>query len=525
MRVAAGCGPRVSAQPLALLAVLALAAGVRGAFVVGFRDSIDADEAVGALMALHIAQAREFPLMTWGAHYAGALVSYIGAALFQIFEPSLSVFRLATLPLSLIGIAGVAAAAHRLWGGVAALIAAIWLALGPPLLLTFSTRAIGGYPELLCFGGLALFLASDLGQASSRRHRWASLGAVAGFGTYSYPLLLPLVAATFWVLRRHLGRLPVRAPLALAGGFLVGVSPLLAYNLLQPAASALRLAGRVLDISRAELASGDLATLAISKLGAYAAGVGGTVLRLFEQAPALLGLPFGVWLSAPLLVAVAGGWVLSASRSHNAGASSQLGFDLVRASVVATIVFLGLLRLDRPRHLVVLYPVVALALGVMLATVAARWRAAATTALAALLVSNMVSAVGAIPRGPSFPELRRWLDAEQVRHVYTDYHIAYPLTFLSGETIVASPAAGPVNVERYPAYTQEVAAAPRLAYVFIEGSEASAVFRREMGRRGEAMGSRAVGGFDGYLPTRPVQPAELALIRLFPVHAAAEVAR
>jgi hypothetical protein len=87
--------------------------------------------------------------------------------------------------------------------------------------------------------------------------------------------------------------------------------------------------------------------------------------------------------------------------------------------------------------------------------------------------------------------------------------------FVSGETIVASPAAGPVNVERRPAYSAMVARAPRAAWVFAHESEPSRVFAAEMRRTGRAASRTVVDGFDVYVPERPVRPDELRLLRAF----------
>jgi hypothetical protein len=107
------------------------------------------------------------------------------------------------------------------------------------------------------------------------------------------------------------------------------------------------------------------------------------------------------------------------------------------------------------------------------------------------------------------------LHSRDIQFVYTDYFIAYPLSFLSRETILASPVAGPINVERRPAYTQAVAASPRPAYVFRRNTMASAVFVREMRRKGHPFRHEMVDEFDLYLPERHVRPNDLALVRQF----------
>ena len=69
------------------MAVLLLSLALRLSYLFFLGDFIGADEAVGGLMALHIAQGREFPLLLWEAHYGGTLISYLGALLFLFVEP------------------------------------------------------------------------------------------------------------------------------------------------------------------------------------------------------------------------------------------------------------------------------------------------------------------------------------------------------------------------------------------------------------------------------------------------------
>lgn len=64
-------------------------------------DFIGADEAVGGLMALNIAEGRDFPLLLWEAQYAGTLLSYLGALLFLFLEPSPFICRATAPPLTL----------------------------------------------------------------------------------------------------------------------------------------------------------------------------------------------------------------------------------------------------------------------------------------------------------------------------------------------------------------------------------------------------------------------------------------
>jgi len=172
--------------------------------------------------------------------------------------------------------------------------------------------------------------------------------------------------------------------------------------------------------------------------------------------------------------------------------------------------------LDAPRHLFPFFLLVPLGIAALWACAPGWVRLVAGVGLILVLANNVFATAQDAHAGkPSVRELLAALDARGVRFVYTDYAIAYPLVFLSHERVIASPAAGPTNVDRYPPYTHAVAASPCPAYVFRRGSEASAVFVREMRRVGIAFSREALSEFDVYVPERHVDPHDLALLRRF----------
>lgn len=509
---------------LGVAALVLVAVFSRLAYFYLLGNFIGADEAVGGLMALKIAQGQEFPLFLWEAHYAGALLSYFGAFAFSFFEPSPFIFRLAALPLHLVGVIACAAAARALWGLGPGLAAALWLALGPPLLFDVSAQAIGGYPEILCFGGLTFWLAVRLGLRPPRDggapREWAWLGAVGGFGTYSSTFVLPIFAGTLWTLRRQRDGLSRRDGGLLAAGFLLGFSPSLIYNVTHGGASILRLAGRVFDVSRAELhQSSSLVLLAVGKGTRY-------VLRLLKfpgivlgNVPSFLGLSqWGTWAVA---AAVLGAIFLARRHALSPGASprdqgGRFGSALLGWCSLTTLVFIWILGLDAPRHLFPFYLLASLGLAIVWERLRGGWHIVRWGGLVLLLLSNLAGTMHhAREAGPRVEVLAKALHSRDTNFVYTDYFIAYPLIFLSRETILASPAAGPINVERHAAYTEAVAASPRPAYVFRRNTEASVVFSREMQRHGNAFSHEQIDEFDLYMPDRHIDPDELKLLRQF----------
>ncbi|MFQ5945153.1 MAG: ArnT family glycosyltransferase [Anaerolineae bacterium] len=502
--------------------LVALASRLRYLDLLG--DFIGADEAVGALMARKIAYGQDFPLLFWEGHYGGALTSYLGAVLFLLFDPTPWTFRLAALPLALVGITAIAAAACSLWGLGSGLVAGTWLAVGPPLLFAHSSQVIAGYPEVLCFGGLTLWAGARFSLRPPRDARktweWVLFGAAGGFGTYSSAFVLPIFLGTLWALRRHRAGPSPGEWGRIAAGFLLGFSPFLFYNVAHRGASVLHLGGRILDVSRAELSqASNLFSLVIQKGVHYLLH-----LLLFPQSvlgnlPFFLGLSlWGTWGVAAVL---AGAILLArrrqalfwgATRRHPA---ENVGLALLGWCALATLLFLWIQHLDVPRHLFPFYLLASLGLAALWGCLGGR-RILGWGGLGLLLLSNAVAtehdAREAKPRVAGFVKA---LHSRDIQFVYTDYFIAYPLIFLSRETILASPIAGPANVERYPAYTEAVTASSRAAYVFRRNTEATAVFIREMQRNGNTFLHEPIGEFDLYIPDRHIHPNELTLLRQF----------
>lgn len=495
-------------------ALLLVALAVRLAYIRRLGDSMNGDEAVGALMALAIARGAELPLVFWEAHYSGTLPFVLGAVAFRLTEPSVTALRLAVLPLGLLGIVAVVCAARALWGAGPALVGGLWLALGPPLLFAYSTRAMNGYPEVLAFGGSTLWLATGLRDRPRTEGdgawRWAAFGGVAGFGTYSLLFVLPIFAGALWALHRAHRGLGRRELASVAAGFLVGLGPFVLYNVIHPGASVIRLAARLLDVSRDDVArSSSLILLAGDRAGGYLLRLVEYPATLLGNVPPVLGLPvWGTWIAGAFVVAA----LLAARRGPPAG----FGVGLLGRCALLALFFVWVSGLAAPRHLFPFYLLVPLGIAALWARAPGWVRLAGSVGLVLVLAHNVLGTTRDARAGaPAVSGLVAALDARGVRFVYTDYAIAYPLVFLSRERIVASPAAGPTNVDRYPPYTRMVAASASPAYVFPRGSEAGAVFERELGRAGRTFSREAIGTFDLYRPERHVDPGELALLRRF----------
>src|SRR5579859_2032399 len=214
-----------------LCVALVVGLGLRLAVIASPLGEIDGDEAVVGLMARHIAFLGDRPVFYYGQPYLGSLEAFSAAPLFRLFNSSTVLLKLIPTGYSLGFLAVSAVLARRLFGTGAALATAAYLALPPAMWAVWSTKARGGYAELL-FLGQALVLVT-LALAQSRRRRVALLwGLLAGlaFWTHLLAVVYLLPAAIYLVLARR-ARWSA-AELGLLGvGSVLGMAPLLFDNI------------------------------------------------------------------------------------------------------------------------------------------------------------------------------------------------------------------------------------------------------------------------------------------------------
>jgi len=203
---------------------------------------VDSDEAIIGLMAYHIG-AGDRPLLYYGQPYQGSLEAYLAALAFRLWGAGDFTLRLPALAFS-VGFVGAAyALGATLYGRRNAILSALFVALGPGLLIFHSTAAGYGYIEVMVCGAILLPLAARYPDPRTVPFLTTlAVGLLAGFGVWMEPLmaeylaplalayLLPLIAA--WRATSVAGWLRALRALAVAAvGTLVGAAPLLLYNL------------------------------------------------------------------------------------------------------------------------------------------------------------------------------------------------------------------------------------------------------------------------------------------------------
>src|ERR671933_96609 len=170
---------RVFEIGLAVALVIGLA--VRLAVIASPLGEIDADEAVVGLMARHIAFLGERPVFYWGQPYLGSLEAFTAAPLFVLFNSSTVLLKLVPTAYSLGFLLLSVLLARRLFGSGPALATGAYLALPPAMWAVWSTKARGGYAELLFLGEALLLVTLTLARAPSGALRLTMLwGLLAG---------------------------------------------------------------------------------------------------------------------------------------------------------------------------------------------------------------------------------------------------------------------------------------------------------------------------------------------------------
>jgi len=145
-----------------------------------------------------------------------------------------------------------------------------------------------------------------------------------------------------------------------------------------------------------------------------------------------------------------------------------------------------------PRYLLPLFSVLPLVAAKFLAQLQARSRGLFVFLLTPFVVLSLLNAAAfdstaLQPRVEnmrlpvSFTPLRHWLGEKQIAYIYTDYWVAYRLTFESNEEIICSVYPPFVN-DRYPLYPQLVGKADKPAYIIMQTvSSGFEVMLEEMG--------------------------------------------
>jgi hypothetical protein len=524
-----------------LALILGTGALLRLFWLLGPHAEIDADEAIVGLMALNIP--RELPVFFWEQHYLGSLEAFGAAALFSILGPSAWALKLVPALSSLLFVLFVYLCARRAFGTGPALLAALYLAIPPSFLAVWSVKARGGYAELLAIGQLFLLLCQLLVERNLRSLPLSLLaGLSGGLALWTHPLaVVYLGAGGLYVFMASRQVAPRRSSVAqkcdqeasatadravlsttlMAAfvGFLVGVGPVILYNLSEGFPS-LRYASTGGTAPGSALVNlWGLARYGAPVLAGLAEGTASKVLldqdwprrpgsNPFLTAGLLFVIAAVLWSHRNALIVLFRG---GGKRCAVAAAPFLLVILLV-PPVVAVSRFADLWA--EPRYALPVYGAIPL-----FAATAWRLRGRSRPLFFGVLVVvfgvNLMSLITSEPR-LSLPtsagastranraELIDYLLAHNLTRIYTEYWIGYPLAFESGERIIPAVRSG--GFDRRQPYGHQVWTTENPSFVFPADALGDREFRRDLAALDGTADVAAVSVYHVYTNVRPLDP-------------------
>ncbi|HTI14174.1 MAG TPA: hypothetical protein VL461_06325 [Dictyobacter sp.] len=158
-RVVVGKGKiQFSFAALCSCLLVLLAIGVRLFMILNHWPPTNSDEAAVGLMSLHISQGRDFPFFMYGQAELGALEAYIGAGLFLIFGPSITVLRLGLLFLFFLFLVVLYYLTRRLYTRGLAMVTLFLMSFGTIESISRSIPATLGHAETPLFCAIIVLL-------------------------------------------------------------------------------------------------------------------------------------------------------------------------------------------------------------------------------------------------------------------------------------------------------------------------------------------------------------------------------
>jgi hypothetical protein len=311
----------------------------------------------------------------------------------------------------------------------------------PTAFVWWQTRPMLFYLPTVVLGLTIVLCAQRLNANPSRTAYWLVLGLAAGLGWWTSPhILYFLVPVMLWLLTKR-SRSVLRHGWIALPAFVIGAGPWLIYNIVHAWPSVANLPTINAD---------PLDRLEALFFGGLPIALGTKVPFTEEWIRPILG---------PLVYAIGLGAIVTAVRTTRE--ETQITVWLLTWFVILWALIPAEAYVGSGRYFFFLSPTIALLLSSV--------PKADTGRIAILVCCVGLTAFGLflmrdIPVGfvPDIDPLIQGLNAADVDHVVTGYWVAYKLVWETNEEIVATPR----WANRYPAYTDEVRQANRVAYVY-----------------------------------------------------------
>jgi 4-amino-4-deoxy-L-arabinose transferase-like glycosyltransferase len=440
----------------------------------------DADQAIFGMMAQKIAMLEEFPIYAWEAHYAGAPVCYVAAAIFKLFGSGFVQLRLAMLLITASGFFLFYFIYSRLFNPNPAFLGVLLLIFCPYFVLNLTTAALGGYGESFVGAALIILISWKISENTMPLSTGLSLfllGLICGFFLYVQFYAIPAILAFAIPAIAGLSKDRIRLSGKFLLGGLVGISPLIFYNLLNRGGTFTRSAGWILSVGRNDLAA---------PWGEVIGKIFANKLSYFETWFLNLPLTTGKYVVPAAFggeLQTAGGFMLIAlfliytlrflkkddSENLSDRHRSQFAFY-----IVVFILFQWFAGLNADRHFMSLYFLVPIVIFSLMGQRLGLRKASFSVALI-LVAFQLVDWNREFRTQPFDPgPVARIMEREGIEYFYATYWTCYPIVFSSECRLIGSPAVLPRNqpfTDRRPQYTKLVNQSRSSAFVFRSNEE------------------------------------------------------
>jgi hypothetical protein len=516
------------------LILAALAAAYKLAWLAMGAVPFNGDEAIVALMARHILRG-ERPTFFYGQAYLGATDAWLTAISFSIFGESVLAIRIVQIVLFVAVLLTSYLIAKRVglteWG---ARVAVLWLALPSTMLTLYTTATLGGYGETLVLGNVAILLTDNVVRDTNGvKRNWLALGLVAGFGLYTFPLILIYLASIgLWLLIRK--RTWIGYGLFIFS--VVTACELWSCTLIQSRRGELPILGGA-GVAGTIPGATYFETLGVRVLNFFLFGASAWWGLRYPWSGAFVLPVFGVAVLAIYVGALAYATRRAKHPEWNAVKSKDATPILWGMIGVLLITFLITPFGGDPsgRYFLPLYLPLSIAIAMLLQAIRNTKGTFVTLLLAGLIGYNVAgTALAAAVQPPGITtqfDPVTWIDhtrdqalidfllAQGETRGYTNYWVQTPIAFLSHERIISA-AALPYHLnlgytprdDRYPPYTQAVAQADRAFYITTNHPALDAVIRNGLDRLGVSFKEQLIGTYQVFYGlSRKVTPEELGI--------------
>jgi hypothetical protein len=237
---------RLGRTDLFILIMIVLATLLRFILIYLHWPITNSDEGSMGLLARHIAYNGEWPIFYYGQAYMGPIEGYIAAPLFHLFGSSTFILRLGLLPFFLLFLVCMYYLTRLLFTQKLAIFTVLLLCFGSDEIIARQVKAVGEYPELVFFAAFISLVVIWLALSSSTTEQqtrttprrifiYGVLGLVAGIAIWVDFLILPFIGTAIVLLLLFCRReLLSWAGLSMLAGIVIGILPLLYYNITSP---------------------------------------------------------------------------------------------------------------------------------------------------------------------------------------------------------------------------------------------------------------------------------------------------